>query len=175
MNDRKTRMDPLLPGRERSAGEHSEPKRSERPGNNGARPTPGESPGVGTRPDPEVCEKPQRRRFTQAYKERIVREAEACTAQGQIGALLRREGLYSSMLSRWRQQYAEGGRRALADDKRGRKPTREPHQAELDALRKENARLQHKLMQAETIIEVQKKLARTLELDAQSDNNENTR
>jgi len=154
-------MDTLLPGRERSGGERSEPEHSGRPGNNGAR------------PDPEVPEMPQRRRFTVAYKERIVREAEACTEPGQVGALLRREGLYSSILSRWRRQYADAGRRALADDKRGRKPTRDARQVELDALRKENARLKHRLYQAETIIDVQKKLARTLEIEMQSDD-ENT-
>jgi transposase len=111
-----------------------------------------------------VPEKPQRRQYSQAYKERIVREAEACTEQGQIGGLLRREGLYWSILSRWRQEYTAGGRHALAANKRGRKPTRHPLQSEVEALRKENQRLEQKLVQAETIIEVQKKLSQLLGL-----------
>ena len=86
--------------------------------------------------NPEVLERPVRRRFSAEYKERIVREAEDCTQSGQIGALLRREGLYSSHLDKWRRKLAEGGRAALAEAKRGRKPKRTPVEVENEALRK---------------------------------------
>ncbi len=70
----------------------------------------------------EVKSKPRRRQFTAAYRRRIVREAEACTEPGAIGALLRREGLYSSHLSTWRREVEEGELAALAGKKRGPKP-----------------------------------------------------
>jgi transposase len=71
-------------------------------------------------PDPEVSAHPQRRRFSAAYKARIVEKAEACTEPGEVGSLLRGEGLYSSLLSKWREQYRAGALQALRDDKRGR-------------------------------------------------------
>jgi transposase-like protein len=107
-------------------------------------------------------ERPVRRRFTAEYKERIVREAEGCTQPGQIGALLRREGLYSSHLDKWRRKLAQGGRAALMEAKRGRKPKRMPVEIENEALRKRNARLERRLQQAETIIEIQKKVSEIL-------------
>jgi len=117
------------------------------------------------RPDPEVLETPKRRRFTAEYKAGIVQEAESCTEQGQIGALLRREGLYSSQLSKWRELYSRGASEALRDNKRGRKRKRTPEQEEIDRLEKENEKLKHRLYQAETIIECQKKLSRLLGID----------
>ncbi|MBW2092475.1 MAG: helix-turn-helix domain-containing protein [Deltaproteobacteria bacterium] len=72
-------------------------------------------------PDTEVLEKPQRRRSSAEYKARIVQEADSCTEAGQIGALLRREGLYSSYLTVWRKAYRQGVKAALTDNKRGRK------------------------------------------------------
>jgi transposase-like protein len=123
------------------------------------------SMGDGTRPDPEVLEMPKRRRFTGEYKERIVREAESCLEHGQTGALLRREGLFSSQLASWRKQYSNGGRKALCDDKRGRKRKRTPEQDEIESLRKENEKLKHRLFQAETIIDCQKKLSQMLGID----------
>jgi transposase len=114
------------------------------------------------RPDPEVLETPKRRRFTAEYKARIVREAESCTEQGEIGALLRREALYSSQLSKWRELYSKGAAEALRDNKRGRKRKRTPEQEENERLRKENEKLKHRLYQAETIIDCQKKLSRLL-------------
>ena len=114
-------------------------------------------------PDPEVEEKPQRRKFTAAYKARIVQEADACTEKGQIGALLRREGLYSSQLTEWRQLYRQGVLTALRDDKRGRKKTNAVER-ENEKLRKQVAQLEHRLQQAETIIEVQKKISEILGL-----------
>jgi transposase len=109
-------------------------------------------------PDPEVLEKPIRRRFTADYKLRIVQEADRCTEPGQIGALLRREGLYSSQLGAWRNQRQQGQLQALRDDKRGRKPLiPHPVQVELDQLRRENQRLQQQVQPAELIIDIQKK------------------
>ena len=116
----------------------------------------------GPAPDPEVLAKPKRRRFTPAYKARIVEEAQRCTESGQIGALLRREGLYSSALTLWRRQYHSGALQALKDDKRGRKRTRDAREKELERLQRENERLNKKLRQAELIIEVQKKVAAML-------------
>jgi transposase-like protein len=110
-------------------------------------------------PDPEVLAHSKRRRFTPAYKARIVEEAMACTEPGQIGALMRREGLYSSALTLWRRQYQSGALKALKDDKRGRKRTRDPRDQELGRLRSEVERLNKKLGQAELIIDIQKKVA----------------
>jgi transposase-like protein len=113
-------------------------------------------------PDPEVSAQVGRRRFSAAYKARIVREADACTEPGELGSLLRREGLYSSHLAKWRQQYRAGAEAALEDDKRGRKPTKNPLEDECERLRKELERTQRKLKQAETIIEFQKNLSEML-------------
>ncbi len=86
----------------------------------------GPSPRRTVIPDPEVPAVPKHRQFPAAYKARIVEEAGACTEPGAIGALLQREGLYSSQLSNWRELYRTGVLLALRDDKRGRKPTRYP-------------------------------------------------
>ena len=109
---------------------------------------------VASTPDPEVVPKAERRRFTAEYKLRILTEADACTKHGEIGALLRREGLYRSHLDKWREQRHSGALQALAPQKRGPKP--DPQAVEIARLRRENERLQHRLQQAETIIEVQK-------------------
>ena len=114
-----------------------------------------------TRPDPEVLEKAQRRRFTATYKQRILDEAERCTEPGEIGALLRREGLYSSHLSNWRRQQQQ----ALAAQRRGRKASTQALQTErLVQMERDNERLREQLEQAYAIIEVQKKIAALLEL-----------
>lgn len=114
-------------------------------------------------PDPVVAEKPVRRRFTAEYKLRILREADRCTQPGQLGALLRREGLYSSHLRTWGQQRDRGTLAALAPKRRGRKPAPDaPLIAENERLKRENQRLAEKLRQAETIIAVQKKLSEIL-------------
>jgi transposase-like protein len=114
-------------------------------------------------PDPAVSEKPVRRRFTAEYKLRILREADRSTESGQLGALLRREGLYSSHLSTWRQQRDEGTLAGLTPKRRGRKATPDaPLIAENERLKRETQRLAAKLRQAETIIEVQKKLSEIL-------------
>lgn len=114
-------------------------------------------------PDPEVLEKPLRRRFTAAYKLQIVEAAERCNELGEIGALLRQEGLYSSQLSSWRAQRKEGQLQALRDDKRGRKTLIPPAvQEELEQLRRVNQRLLHQVKQAELIIDIQKKASQLL-------------
>ena len=122
-------------------------------------------------PDPEVVPKAKRRQFTAKYKLRIVREADACTAPGQIGSLLRREGLYSSYLSKWRQQQEEGQLQALSSKKRGRKPE-DPSVEELAQLQRENERLRTRLEQAEIIIDVQKKLSQLLGLTTDTTEND---
>jgi transposase-like protein len=115
--------------------------------------------------DPEVLEKPTRRRFTAEYKLHILREAEACTESGCVGALLRREGLYSSHLNTWRRQREEGMLDGLQPKKRGRKASeRNPLLPEVEQLRKENERLTQRLKQAELIIDVQKKISQVLEM-----------
>ena len=116
-------------------------------------------------PDPEVVPVAERRQFNAAYKLRILKEADRCTEQGELGALLRREGLYSSYLSRWRRAREQGLLKALSPKKRGRKPAADPAlQKEVEDLRRETKRLQKKLETAETIIEVQKKLSHLLGL-----------
>lgn len=108
----------------------------------------------------EVPEKARRRTFDQAYRLRIVEEADRCTEAGQIGELLRREGLYSSQLATWRRQRAEGSLSESNSKKRGRKSKRQDAtQAELERLRREKEALAERLRQAEAIIEVQKKVS----------------
>ena len=121
-----------------------------------------DSIGLVVAPDPEVSSLSCRRRFSAAYKARIVRKADACSELGEIGALLRREGLYSSQLAAWRKQYRDGAEAALADDKRGRKLSKNPLEAELEKLRRELERTNKKLKQAELIIEFQKNLCEIL-------------
>jgi transposase-like protein len=118
---------------------------------------------VAAPPDPEVPAKPARRRFTADYKLRILTLADACTELGSLGALLRREGLYSSNLTAWRRQRDEGLRSALTPRKRGRKGTvSHPLIRENEELRKANERLTRRLQQAELIIDVQKKVSQML-------------
>ncbi len=103
--------------------------------------------------DPEVLEKGRRRTFTAKYKLHILEQADRCTEAGQVGALLRREGLYSSHLTDWRRQRESGALSGLAPRKRGRKANPQPHQARRMAqLERENQRLRHQLAQAETIV-----------------------
>jgi hypothetical protein len=114
-------------------------------------------------PNPEVPEKRPRRKFTAKYKLKILTEADGCTEPGQMGALLRREGLYSSNLTTWRRQRDQGLLHALSPKKRGRKKKQKNPLAEKVAqLEKQNRRLEHKLKQAELIIEAQKKMSEIL-------------
>ena len=111
-------------------------------------------------PNTEVVAKAKRKHFTGAEKQRILREVEACRGTGEIGALLRREGIYSSYLTTWRRQRESRELDGLAPQKRGPKPN--PEAIELAKLRHEYARLQERMRQAELIIDVQKKVARML-------------
>jgi transposase len=114
--------------------------------------------------DPEVPEKASRRKFTADYKLRILKEAEACQRAGQRGALLRQEGLYSSHLTTWRRQAERGTLQALSPRRRGPKArTPNPLMKRVAILERENQHLRHQLKQAETIIEVQKKISEILQ------------
>ena len=117
----------------------------------------------GSKPaDPEVVERAARRRFTPQYKLRILRAAGQCSTPGEVGALLRREGLYSSNLSAWRKQRDSGALASMSATKRGRRAKLSEQDKELERLRRDNERLRGKLVQAEKIIEVQKKLSEVL-------------
>ena len=112
--------------------------------------------------NPEVVEKARRRRFTAEYKHGIATEAEACSKPGELGALLRREGLYSSIVQSWRRQLRES---SLSSSK---KPTRkESPSQEIARLKRENERLAEKLRQAELIIDVQKKVSEMIQTRSQ--------
>jgi len=114
-------------------------------------------------PDPEVTERAARRRFTAEYKLRMVRQADACAGSGELGALLRREGLYSSHLTTWRRQWEQGSLAALSPKKRGRPAApSSPLARRVAELERENAQLTQRLRQAETIISVQKKVSEIL-------------
>jgi transposase-like protein len=112
-------------------------------------------------PDPEVSAMPKRRTFTAEFKLRIVNETAACKSRGEVGAILRREGLYSSHLAAWRRDREEGALAALGK-RRGRKSLRVPLADEVKKLQHENEVLQRRLAQAELIIEVQKKVSALL-------------
>ena len=113
-------------------------------------------------PDPEVRPKAKHRQFTAEYKKRILDEADVCTTATQRGALVRREGLYSSHLTAWRRQRTHGILDGLAPKKRGVKPN--PLALENAQLRREIEQLQEQLHRAATIIEVQKKVSQLLGL-----------
>jgi transposase-like protein len=113
-------------------------------------------------PDPEVAPKAKRRRFSAAYKKRILEEYDACAESGEKGALLRREGIYSSYITTWKRQQRTGELDGLKFKKRG--PRTDPKEAEISRLEKENERLRERLEQAELIIEVQKKVSQILGL-----------
>lgn len=116
-------------------------------------------------PDPEVVARPRRRSFTADYKQRILREADAAKARGELGALLRREGLYSSALTAWRRERETAAQGAFSRP-RGPKPKHSPESAELEKLRRRNQHLEEELRKAQIVIEVQKKVARLLRLPA---------
>jgi transposase-like protein len=105
----------------------------------------------------EVIVKAKHRQYSAEYKLRILRELDECQGKGEIGALLRREGLYSSLVSKWREQREKGSLSGLSGQRRG--PKVDPHAAELARLQRENKRLKEELERAELIIEVQKKVA----------------
>lgn len=136
-----------------------EPERSE----GDRRATDGNSgPDRSVHPDPEVVAQAQRRRFTADYKQRILAQADQAKGSGGVGALLRREGLYSSLLTAWRKEVQTGIRQALTPHKRGPKSKRDPLQEENQRLLKENARLHDELRKAAIVIDVQKKVGALL-------------
>src|SRR5436190_1906819 len=146
-----------LAAAERSGGERSEPQRSAAAAKAGA------DSGMASRPDPEVVAKAKRRTYTAEYKQRILEEAETAAAtRGAVGALLRREGLYSSLLATWRRERANGIREALTPRRRGPKSKYDPVEEENQKLRRQNARLTEDLRKAHIIIDVQKKVAALL-------------
>ena len=146
-----------LAGAERSEGSPFEPQRSAAAAKAGA------TLGSSSRPDSEVVAKPKRRTFSTEYKIRILGEADSASAvAGGIGALLRREGLYSSHLTSWRRERANGIFQALKPRQRGRKSEREPLADENEKLRRQVGQLTEKLRKAEMIIDVQKKVAALL-------------
>jgi len=112
-------------------------------------------------PDPELVERPLRRRFSAEYKLRILRDAEACTRPGEIGALLRREGLYTSHLSAWRKQRDAGALEALGRP-RGRRPV-DRRELELGELRRRAERAEAELAKARKVIEIQGNVSALLE------------
>ncbi len=136
----------------------------------GARKATGEgAPGAARAADPEVVATAKRRRFAASEKRRILAEADACTQPGELSALLRREAIYSSMLSTWRKQRDRAGQAALEPRRRGRKP--DPTRADreqMQKLQRENERLQRELTQAQLIIDVQKKVASLLGIPLQT-------
>jgi transposase len=117
-------------------------------------------------PDPQVSEVRPRRRFTAAYKLRVLKQADQCAVPGQIGALLRTEGLYSSHLTGWRKQRDQGILNGLAPAKRGRRPkSKNPLAKRVAELERECQGLQNKLKQARIIIEAQKKISEILGIE----------
>ncbi len=139
----------------RSEDERSETERSPADGK-------AEEVGAVVRPDPEVVAKAKRRRFTADYKQQILTKADAAAEHGGIGALLRREGLYSSHLTKWRRERAASIRQGLAPRKRGPKSKRNPLAEENQKLQRANERLTEQLRKAEIVIDVQKKVAALL-------------
>jgi transposase len=114
----------------------------------------------GTMPETEVIVTAQRRQYSQEYKRRILDEIDQAREPGEAGAILRREGLYSQLISKWRAQRKAG---FPGTGKRG--PQANPEAAEITRLKRENERLRAKLERAETIVEVQKKVSQLLGLD----------
>ncbi len=145
-----------LPAAERREAERSEDDRS---GAAGKAVAPAPAP---SRPSPEVVADAKRRSFTAEYKLRLLAEIDAATEPGAIGALLRREGLYSSHLVTWRRERQAGILQGLTPHKRGPKSKRNPQEEEMQKLRRENQRLTEELRKAAIVIDVQKKVGALL-------------
>jgi transposase len=146
----------VLPATERREAERSEASRSAVAGK-----TVAPEPPAPPQPDPEVVAGAKRRTFTAEYKQRILAEADAALP-GAIGALLRREGLYSSHLVTWRRERQAGILKGLTPHRRGPKSKRSPQEDEIQKLRRENQRLTEELRKAEIVIDVQKKVGALL-------------
>ena len=144
----------VMPSVARRERERSEGERSATDGITGPEPK--------AHPDPEVAAQAKRRRFTAEYKHAFLKEADQAKGTGGIGALCRREGVYSSQLATWRRERETVVRQALTPQKRGPKSKRDPFQEENQKLLKENSRLTEQLRKAEIIIDVQKKVGTLL-------------
>jgi transposase len=147
----------VLPAAERREDERSETNRSTAAGK-----TVAPEPPAPRRPNPEVVADARRRSFTGEYKQRILAELDSATQPGAVGALLRREGLYSSHLSTWRRERQAGILKGLTPLKRGPKSKRNPQEEEMQKLRRENQRLTEELRKAAIVIDVQKKVGALL-------------
>lgn len=154
INELVSSLPTVLPAAERRAAERSEAGRSAVAGKTVEAAPP--------RPNPEVVADAKRRTFTAAYKQRILVEADATTQFGGIGALLRREGLYSSHLAKWRQERQSGTLKALTPHTRGPKPKLNAQDAELQQLRRDFARQTELLRKATIVIDIQKKVGALL-------------
>jgi transposase-like protein len=126
---------------------------------------------VGERTETEVVPKAKRRQHTAEYKLRILGELDKCAGKGEVGAIIRREGLYSSLISKWREQREQGSLSGSGGQRRG--PKVDPNAAELARLQRENKRLKEKLEKAEIIIDVQKKVAKLIGESPAEPNEEN--
>jgi transposase len=118
----------------------------------------------------EVTEKAKRRHYSAAYKLKILHEADACTKPGELGAMLRREGLYSSHLAAWRKARAKGARKGLEAKQRGPKATTDPSAQKLAEQEREMARWKARAERAEALVEIQKKVAALLGIDLPENN-----
>ena len=147
----------VLPPVGRREPERSEGDRSATGGNTAAH------------PDPEVVAQAKRRRFTAEYKQRILAAVDQAKGSGGIGVLLRREGLYSSLLATWRRERDAGVLQALSPQKRGPKSKHDPFAEENQQLRRETQRLTEELRKAEIVIDIQKKVATLLGRPIRSD------
>src|ERR1017187_9290136 len=143
------KVSPAFPAAQASVGRR-EPERSE-----GDRSATDANAGA-IHADPEVVAQAKRRRFTAEYKHHILTKADQAKGFGGVGALLRREGLYSSLLTTWRREREAGVRQALAPQKRGPKSTRDPVAEHVRKLQRDNERLTEQLRKAEIVIDVQK-------------------
>ena len=161
-------------GRPAAAGTEGGRRPTGVPAAAGAKIRPGSDPTIPdappVRPDPQVVERPVRRTFTKAYKLDVLRQVDACTKDGQIGEILRREGLYSSNVRSWRFQYKHGRLDTPASGKRAAKPAAQD--LRVPQLQRENARLQARLQQAELILEIQKKASEILGISLRTLDNE---
>ena len=144
----------LLPSVARREPERSESDRRATEGKAVSAPEP--------HPNPEVVAQAKRRRYTAEFKERILAEADQARESGGIGALLRREGLYSSALVSWRRERAAGILQGLSPQRRGPKVKRDAAAVEMQQLRSENLRLSEELRKADIVIDIQKKVAALL-------------
>jgi hypothetical protein len=162
----------VVPAPQVSQGEPREPQRTGGAGTTAVLVPPASQPGT-LSANPEVVAKATRRRFAVDYKLKILDQADQCRDTGQLGALLRREGLYHSNLQLWRRQREQGILSGLTPRKRGRKPNPQSQLVEeIEQLKRQNQRLSKRLGQAEIIIEFQKKLSEALGIPLKGESNE---